>query len=122
MLLEQSAGRLLDGVGVGLDATSDDDLALPEGGLDHHSASITGDRVGREGDPGRLRRDHGLHDHGDRGFTLEVVGGSVREDPLAEQRRPRLDDGLEQLLEATHIGERLVHAGERCARRVLRRG
>ena len=46
---------------------------------------------------------------------------AVRQHALAEQRRPAVDDRVEELVVAVDVGERLVHAGERRAGGVLGR-
>ena len=64
--------------------------------------------------PMRSDVDHPLHDDGDRGLVGDAAGSRrYDDDALAEQRRPAVDDALEQLVVAAHVRERLVHARER---------
>jgi hypothetical protein len=105
---------LLHRVGVGLDASADDDLALPERGLDDDGAAVARHGVGGEGDTGgRDGRHHGLDHDGDGGFGGNPVGRSIDEDAFREQRRPRLDDGGDELVVTSDVREAAVHTRER---------
>ena len=108
-----------DDVGVGFDLPADDHLAEAERGLDHDARRVAGRRVDGEHHSRALGVDHALHDHRDRRLVGDALRRAVRQHASAEQRRPAVDDALEQLLVPVHVGERLVHARERRRRRVL---
>jgi hypothetical protein len=46
---------------------------------------------------------------------------AIREHALTERRRPALDERVCEVFEPVDVGERAIHAGERCAREVFGR-
>jgi hypothetical protein len=114
--IAQHLGRPVDVVGVGLDPTGHDDFAEPERRLDHDLTALG--RVDGEHHTRSIRRDHLLDDDGDGGFVEQLAVDPIRRNPLTEQRRPAVGDASEEVRPA-HVGERLVHAGERGVGRVL---
>ena len=111
----QDAERIsADHVGVGFDLSADDDFAQPERGLDHDLRAIARGRIRREHHPRGVRADHRLDDDGHRRLGDDSLGVAVCDDPTAVQRRPAVDDSLDDRVDARDVGEGLVHSGERC--------
>ena len=78
------------------------------------------DRVDAEGDPGRVRPHHPLHQHREREAGLgEPVGAAVRERGVRAKRAPGALDRGEDVVDADHVQHGLVLAGEGRGRAVL---
>lgn len=96
-------------------------LAESETGVHGGDRTVAGDRVGREQDAGRLGHDHLLHDHGhaDRP-VVDALLPAVGHGPLGEQRGPAPADVPQDLRGPQHVEVRVLLAGERGRRQVLR--
>ncbi len=117
--LPQTGALLGQHVGVRLHLAGHHHLTQPERGFDDDPAAITGRGIGGEQHAGALGLDQALHDHGDGGLFGQALAGPVGDDPLAEQRRPAVDEALRHGRVSHDVGERPVHPRERRARRVL---
>jgi hypothetical protein len=109
-------------VDVGVHVTGDQRVAEAEDGVDGRDAAVAGDRIGGEEDAGGLGDDHPLDDHGDADLPrVEAVLPAVGDGPIREERCPALADALQDLLRADDVQVRVLLAGERRRRQILRR-
>ena len=108
--------------GVRVHQAGDQRLTETEARLHGGDLPVGGDGVGREQDPGSLRDDHPLHDHGHLDLpVVETVPQAVGHRPLAEQRGPAPAHVLQDGRRAHDVQVGVVLAREGRARQVLRR-
>ena len=109
-------------VDVRVHQAGDQGLAEAEAGLDADVLPVGGDGVGREGDAGRLREDHPLHDHGHLDLAVvEAVPQAVDHGPFGEEGGPAPADVLADRRRPHDVQVAVLLAGEGGGRQVLRR-
>jgi hypothetical protein len=117
--VQQPRSLLRHEVGVGLDLTAHDHLALAERSLDHDVIRFTRRRVDGEHHAGALRGHHLLHHDGNGRLRRQIPVAPIEDGTGSPQGDPTVDDAAQQLFGPGDVGERLVHAGERRALGVL---
>ena len=121
--LVDRAGLRVGRVVVGIDRARHDGFAQPCGRVDDRSTPSTGDRIRGEQDPGRLRVDHALHDHGQaNALVVDPMVAAIGDGAFVPQRRPASADRVEELLFVLDAKVRVLLAGEGSTRQVLRGG
>ncbi len=98
----------------------DQSLAEAEAGLHGGDLPVARDRVSREEDAGRLRKDHLLHDHAHVDPpVVEAVPQAVGHGPLGEERGPAPADVLEDRRRPHDVQVRVLLTGEGGGRQVF---
>jgi hypothetical protein len=120
LLDERAVPHLVD---VCVHSTGDERLAEAETSVDGRNLAVAGDGVGRKQDPGRIGKNHALHDDGEPDLpVLEAVLNAIGDRSIRKQRGPAARDVPQNLLSADDVQVRVVLAGERHGRRVFQRG